>query len=200
MSNRDAIIGRVCRAKPSGEGLALPEQVPPAAGQDLLAVFARELEALQGELIRAATMGEAREQLARLVPPDGRPWFVAERPLAGELAEGLAVERADQARLAECQASVTQAEYVIADTATVGLRLDATQPRACHLLAEVHVVVAPLEGMLTTLAEALVDLERRGELPTAFVFVTGPSRTADIEKTLVIPAHGPKRLVVVLVG
>lgn len=200
MTNRDAIMGRVCRAKPSAEGLELPPPVPPAAVQDLPAIFARELGKLQGELIRAATVAEAREQLARLVPADGRPWFVAERPLAGELAEGLAVERVGRERLAECQASVTEAEYVIADTATVGLRLDGTQPRGCHLLAEVHVVVARAEGMLTTLAEALVDLERRGEMPTAFVFVTGPSRTADIEKTLVIPAHGPKRLVVALIG
>jgi L-lactate dehydrogenase complex protein LldG len=54
--------------------------------------------------------------------------------------------------------------------------------------------------MLPTLMDALVELEQRGKLPTPYVFVTGPSRTADIEKTVVIPAHGPKRLIVVLYG
>ena len=95
---------------------------------------------------------------------------------------------------------MVEAEYVIADTATVGLRLDAGQPRSCYLLPEVCIVIARREGMLLTLAEALGDLARRGELPTGFVFVTGPSRTADIEKTVVIPAHGPKRLIVALLG
>lgn len=195
-----SIIQRVCEAKPQPAGETLPEPVIGPILEDRVAVFARELETLQGELVRVAEVEQAAEELLRLVPPDGRPWFAAGREAVQALAGKLPVEYVGHERLGECQASLTEADAVIADTATVGLRLDGAQPRACHLLAEVHVVIARAGEMLQTLTEALIALERQGGLPTGYVFVTGPSRTADIEKTLVIPAHGPKRLIVVLVG
>jgi len=156
------------------------------------------LAKLGGELIVADEATQAAVRLRELLPDAEALWFVADKPLARQVAEHLPARRAPREQMADCLASVTEAEYVIADTATVGLRLDAAQPRSCYLLPEAHVVVARREGMLLTLGEALVDLEQRGDLPTGFVFVTGPSRTADIEKTVVIPAHGPKRLIVVL--
>ena len=197
MSARDRILQRIA-ACPVPDGPALPPPVPPEPVADRLAMFARELEKLGGELVLADTAVEAAARLRELVPEDEALWFIADRPLAAQVAEHLPARRAAHEQMADCLASLTEAEYVIADTATVGLRLDASQPRSCYLLPEAHVVVARREGMLLTLAEALADLERRGDLPTGFVFVTGPSRTADIEKTVVIPAHGPKRLIVIL--
>jgi L-lactate dehydrogenase complex protein LldG len=194
---RDRILERVSAACPAG-GPALPAQVPAHPEADLPAAFARALVALDGELVVADDAAQAAARLRDLLPDPEALWFVADKPLAQAVAEHLAPRRAAREQMADCLASLTEAEYVIADTATVGLRLDASQPRSCYLLPEAHVVVARREGMLLTLGEALVDLERRGNLPTGFVFVTGPSRTADIEKTVVIPAHGPKRLIVVL--
>ena len=198
MTAREAILGRVTAACPSPDAPARPPQVVPAPAADLLALFAHELGKLDGELIVADDAAQAAAQLAALVPGAEALWFVADKPLAQQVAAHLAPQRATRQQMADCLASLTEAEYVVADTATVGLRLDAAQPRSCYLLPEAHVVVARREGMLQTLGEALVDLERRGDVPTGFVFVTGPSRTADIEKTVVIPAHGPKRLIVVL--
>ena len=194
---RDQILQRVSAACPT-TGPALPPQVPAEPVADRLALFARELAALDGELIVADDAAQAAAQLAALLPDAEAMWFVADKPLTQQVADHLTPKRATRAQMADCLASLTEAEYVIADTATVGLRLDAAQPRSCYLLPEANVVVARREGMLLTLGEALVDLERRGGLPTGFVFITGPSRTADIEKTVVIPAHGPKRLIVVL--
>ncbi len=197
MSARDHILQRIAAAHVP-DGPALPPTVPVEPVGDRLAVFARELEKLGGELVLADDAAEAAARLRELVPEAEALWFVADRPLAAEVASHLDVRRAPQEQMADCLASVTEAQYVIADTATVGLRLDGGQPRSCYLLPEVCIVVARREGMLLTLAEALADLAQRSDLPTGFVFVTGPSRTADIEKTVVIPAHGPKRLVVAL--
>ena len=190
-------VRQALRQRETATGLPEPVPVEPAA--DLLALFAEELEKIEGELVRAADLPGAAAELLRLTTPEEQPWFVAERPLARALAEHLPVTWVGASDLAQCQAAVTEADWLIADTATVGLALDATQPRGCYLLPEAHVVVGRAEGMLLSLADALVDLEGRGKLPTGVVFITGPSRTADIEKTVVIPAHGPKRLIVVLV-
>jgi L-lactate dehydrogenase complex protein LldG len=199
MSSRERILQRIAAAHVP-DGPELPPPVPAEPVADRLAVFARELEKLAGALVLAADAASAAARLRELVPEAGALWFVADRPLATQVAGHLPMPRATHEQMADCLAAVVEAEYVIADTATVGLRLDAGQPRSCYLLPEVCIVIARREGMLLTLAEALGDLARRGELPTGFVFVTGPSRTADIEKTVVIPAHGPKRLIVALLG
>jgi len=198
-ASRDHMLQRIAAAAvPDGPARPLPVPAEPVA--DRLAVFARELDKLGGELVLADDAATAAARLRELVPEAHGLWFIADRPLVAPVAEELAPKRARREQMADCLASLVEADYVIADTATVGLRLDAGQPRSCYLLPEVCVVVARREGMLLTLAEALVDLERRRDLPTGFVFVTGPSRTADIEKTVVIPAHGPKRLIVVLLA
>jgi L-lactate dehydrogenase complex protein LldG len=125
---------------------------------------------------------------------------VADRELALGLGQYLPVEVAGMFQLSDCLVSIVEADVAIADTATVGLALDVRQPRGSHLLPEISVVIVRRENLKPTLMDALLELEKRGKLPTVTVFVTGPSRTADIEKTVVIPAHGPKRLVVVLYG
>jgi L-lactate dehydrogenase complex protein LldG len=199
-SDRERFLEIAVRAAQpgSGHGPVLPEPVPVAAAGDLVAQFTEALLEVSGEVIRARDAAEAARRLVAGVAPDGRPWYVAERELAAALGAHLAAERADIAHMADCQAAITEAEWAIADTGTVCLLLDARQPRSCYLLPEVHVAVCRLTALLPTLDEALLRLGGRGGLPTACVFVTGPSRTADIEKTIVIPAHGPKRLIAVL--
>ena len=70
------------------------------------------------------------------------------------------------------------------------------------MLPPVHVVVAAPEQIVATLADAFDALrERHGEaFPSMLSFITGPSRTGDIERILVLGAHGPKELFVILVG
>jgi L-lactate dehydrogenase complex protein LldG len=69
------------------------------------------------------------------------------------------------------------------------------------VLPPVHVVVATPEQIVGTLADAFDALrERHGiALPSMISFITGPSRTGDIERILVLGAHGPKELFVILV-
>jgi L-lactate dehydrogenase complex protein LldG len=95
---------------------------------------------------------------------------------------------------------VTDCFCAIAETGTVLLLGSRETPKATALLPENHVCVVSRARMVNTMEDAfaLVRAER-GELPRATWFVSGPSRTADIEQTLVIGAHGPYRVHVILV-
>lgn len=103
--------------------------------------------------------------------------------------------------LETCDAGITGCELLVAQTGSI-LVSSATGGRALSILPHVHVVVATIDQIVATLADALHHMRQRhdGRLPSMLSFITGPSRTGDIERILVLGAHGPKELVVVLVG
>ena len=74
-------------------------------------------------------------------------------------------------------------------------------PASASLLPETHIAVVPLARVVPHMEDAW-DLMRAelGQLPRAVNYISGPSRTADIEQTLVLGAHGPYRVHIVLVG
>lgn len=88
----------------------------------------------------------------------------------------------------------------IAETGTVLLLGGPATPKSTALLPETHICVVNRSRMVSTMEQAFAMVRReRGELPRATWFVSGPSRTADIELTIVIGAHGPYRVHVILV-
>jgi len=93
---------------------------------------------------------------------------------------------------------VSGVDYALADTGTLVLLARTGQARSISLLPPVHIAVVQAEQLLSRLDDLfpLVSLER--DLASAITFITGPSRTADIELTLVIGVHGPQELHVVL--
>jgi L-lactate dehydrogenase complex protein LldG len=93
-------------------------------------------------------------------------------------------------------AEVSQASYGLADTGSVVLEASPEEPRARHLLPEVHVSLLAEERILPGLAELFAKVG--DTLPSALAIVTGPSRSADIEQRLVIGVHGPREVHVVL--
>ena len=97
---------------------------------------------------------------------------------------------------AESRVGVSEMEWGLADTGTVVQ--DATDPalRLVSTLPEIHVALLPSSRILPGLADVVSRLDP-GRVPY-ISFITGPSRTADIERVLTIGAHGPVRLVVVV--
>jgi L-lactate dehydrogenase complex protein LldG len=93
-------------------------------------------------------------------------------------------------------AGVSEAAWGIAETGSVVLRSSAEEPRARSLLPEVHVSLLAESRILPDLTALFERLE--GDLPSALAIVTGPSRTADIEQTLIVGVHGPGEVHVVL--
>jgi len=96
---------------------------------------------------------------------------------------------------------ITGAYCAIAETGTLMLLSGASNPMKNSLLPETHVAVVTASRIVRCMEDGW-DLLRRehGPLPRQVAFVSGPSRTADIEMTLVIGIHGPYRVHVILVG
>jgi L-lactate dehydrogenase complex protein LldG len=93
-------------------------------------------------------------------------------------------------------AGVSEALYGLADTGSVVLAASPEEPRARSLLPFVHVSRLREDRILPGLPELFEAV--RGDLPSALAIVTGPSRSADIEQTLVVGVHGPGEVHVVL--
>lgn len=102
-----------------------------------------------------------------------------------------------QSELARILLSVSTARFGIAETGTVVHEVTAGTGRLLSILPPAHLVLLSERDLLMNQAElfASMDLERCG---SAVTLVTGPSRTADIEKTLVVGVHGARRLFVIL--
>ena len=104
---------------------------------------------------------------------------------------------ASREQLFAADLGVTAAQWAIAETGTLVLVGDEERHRLASLLPPVHIALLPHSRILANLGEALKTLRR--PLSPTVTFVTGPSRTADIELQLVIGVHGPRELHVVVV-
>jgi len=96
---------------------------------------------------------------------------------------------------ASAGAGITTADFAISETGTLVLSAGPRWPRATSLLPPLHIAVLPEDRIVGTLFDLMPRLEA---LPSALAFVTGPSRTADIELIPVRGAHGPVAVAVYL--
>ena len=216
MSSRDAILGRIRNAlahEPPRERPPVP-QVWPRQSPDtntMAGRFAQELAEVYGETFRLASMDDARKKLAEMAEASGWSSIGAvDRPLCRELLAGVAPERVAWAgppgtpqTMAELSLGVVEADHLLADTGSAMIACGTPQERLVCYLPPACVVIAGVDRLAENLPAIWDDVARRAADPALrgeFVFITGPSRTADIEKILILGAHGPKRLVVLLVG
>ena len=96
---------------------------------------------------------------------------------------------------------ITGCFCAIAETGTLVFVTGIETPTATFLLPETHVAIVRVDQVVATMEDAFTRIRNeRGELPRAVNFVSGPSRTGDIEQTIVLGAHGPRRMHIVLVG
>ncbi|HVF98055.1 MAG TPA: LUD domain-containing protein, partial [Flavisolibacter sp.] len=104
------------------------------------------------------------------------------------------------ADIASCEASVTTCESLVARTGSIVLS-SVNQGRIPSVYAPVHVCVAYTSQLVYDVTDGLEAIKEtyRDNLPSLITFATGPSRTADIEKTLVVGVHGPKEVYCFLV-
>ena len=106
----------------------------------------------------------------------------------------------DKNALEACDAGITECELLVAQTGSVCVTSDNSGGRVLSVLPPHHIVVARQSQLVTDLTEAYESLaaKYRANYPSMISFITGPSRTGDIERILVLGAHGPKRLTILL--
>lgn len=100
----------------------------------------------------------------------------------------------------EMEVAITPCEYLVARSGTIVISSAGDSGRRLHVYPPIHLVYASANQLVPFLLDAITGMENRYEnnMPSMISFVTGASRTADIEKTLVMGAHGPKELHVFL--
>jgi L-lactate dehydrogenase complex protein LldG len=104
--------------------------------------------------------------------------------------------------LEQCDAGLTECEALVAQTGSVLITSRSAGGRALSVLPPHHVVLATKEQLIPDLPAAFALLRRKyeGNYPSCMSFITGPSRTGDIERILVLGAHGPKKLTILLLA
>jgi L-lactate dehydrogenase complex protein LldG len=127
---------------------------------------------------------------------------VSDAPLVRALVERLKpgptlARDADAATLFGCDVGITSAQWAVAETGTLVLVSGAERHRLASLIPPAHIAVVPAACLRRTLPEVLDELVA-GEPSRAVTFITGPSRTSDIELTLAIGVHGPGELDVIV--
>ena len=103
---------------------------------------------------------------------------------------------ANKHEMALCDLGITEADYLLPETGTLVLRSSAEKPRAVSLLPRVHLAIVHPEMLRADMHQVFAEAKDSHYL----VFITGPSRTADIELTVTLGVHGPKNLYVWMMG
>lgn len=200
-SARNNILGRIKAALehptplpfPDSEGTSFLYQPPQ---QDLVVEFAEQFTQLGGKFAFCVSAAELVEQFNNLrLQNKWQNLYCAEEKLQNLLAVENWFED-----ITTCDASVTTCEFIVARTGSMVLSA-AANGRVPSVYAPVHVCVAYTSQLVYDPTEALEGMQQKygSNLPSSFSFATGPSRTADIEKTLVVGVHGPKEVYCFLV-
>ena len=229
MTERDNILVRIRKAlsvpaarpgshgAPGHNGSASKPQsdvraVLPAVGASLeanLALFAKNADELKADFFVVQNFAELHARLVKLRDAEGWKKIGAH---GGKLTEpacaalGLPVCRTDQPfavpDLECCDAGLTECDALVAQTGSVLLTSRSAGGRALSVLPPHHVVLARHSQLLAGLPDAFALLKQRygTDYPSMISFVTGPSRTGDIERILVLGAHGPKKLTIFCVA
>lgn len=154
-------------------------------------LFKENLESVGGHCVVTADVADT----LRKIIADLRAERVAVSDAPG-LAEFGIVPGA--AELFDFEVGITNAQAAIAETGTLILDSSRERNRLVSVVPPVHIAIVSASRICATLAEALVLLQSGAEVSPAITFITGPSRTADIELTLTIGVHGPKELYVII--
>ncbi len=216
LSEREKILARVREAlktpvpPPASPGtkMSTPRQWLPKVGDgfdEQLAGFAENAAGLKADFRLFDSAGEMRDALARLRDAEG--WKRAAGH-SGDLtnaicpALNLPFLRTDQAfsvhELEVCDVGISECDALVAQTGTVLVTNRSAGGRALSVLPPHHIVLARRGQLVPDLPAAFDLLKRKyaDNYPSMISFITGPSRTGDIERILVLGAHGPKKLTI----
>lgn len=188
---RQALINPAPLPFPQSEGT---NSVFQPATDDLEVIFAERFTGLQGKFAFCTDEKDMQLQLQQLI--DLKKWTkIYCREREWEKMFGTTNE------LSSCEASVTGCEFLIARTGTIVMSSASQSGRTASVYAPVHICIAFTSQLVYDIRDSLQLIRESfpGEIPSLISFATGPSRTADIEKTLVTGVHGPKEVYCFLV-
>ena len=163
------------------------------ATDDLEVIFAETFTGLQGQFAYCMDAADLQKQVTQLFAAKGWSNIYCIEEKFSSFSTGN--------NLATCDASITGCEYLVARTGSIVMSAAQESGRTASVYAPVHVCIAYTSQLVYDIKDALGFLKEKyaGKIPSLITFASGPSRTADIEKTLVTGVHGPKEVFLFLV-
>jgi L-lactate dehydrogenase complex protein LldG len=196
MTSRDAILAALRRAAPAVS--PLPEAPPAIVYPDPEKQFAEALSSVAGKFVRVPDLAALNAELARLEP------YAQARRIAS-LVEGAGKPNVDLAALKDphelegLDIAIVAGEFGVAENGAVWIAGSALGPHRAIFVVTQHLVLVVPAGQLVHNMHQAYDRIRL-ERPGYGLFVSGPSKTADIEQALVIGAHGARSCTVFVIG
>ena len=196
---RDTILKKIKQALKQPVPVPFPATQPlppyPALQQEPALEFAERFTNLQGRFSYCSSEEELVAQLSSLA--ETRKWkkiFCRETALQEMLhASGFPFNY--HPTLADCDAAITGCEYLVARTGSILLSSAGESGRTVSVYSPIHICIAYTHQVVEDIADGLEKaLLQNPTYPSLLTLATGPSRTADIEKTLVVGVHGPKEV------
>lgn len=169
--------------------------------QELEIQFAEEFSKLQGKFAFCPTISDLGNQVSALIAEKNWTRLFCNEPAIRQLLSGRIQENLYDTTLADCDASITTCENLVARTGSVVLTAASPSGRTASVYAPVHICIGFTPQLVYDIKDALQAVKEKyqDKIPSLISLATGPSRTADIEKTLVTGVHGPKEVYVFLV-
>jgi len=217
MSHREAILGRISKALGrDGNPVTLSEQSAdvsrrlqaehrhtlPAVGVDLVQSAIDNMESVLMSVVRLQTSEECVAAVQWYLESNGindqAAGVVTVSPGLASMQWPTCYQSGAATGLE--QVGVTACIAAVAETGSLVMASGSESPVALNFLPETHIVVVYESQIVRHVDDVFPELRNLGGMPRAINFVTGPSRTADIEQTLEIGAHGPRRMHVLLVA
>jgi len=205
-SSKEVILKKIRKALSESTPLPFPQSegthsLFQPSQKELEIQFAEEFGKLQGRFAFCLNFAELAIQLNGLLAE--KNWtniFCNETALKNSLTAAMVTGLSDTS-LEACDASITTCECLVARTGSIVLSAASQSGRTVSVYAPVHICIAYTRQLLYDIKDALQQIKEKygAEIPSLISFASGPSRTADIEKTLVTGVHGPKEVYVFLV-
>jgi L-lactate dehydrogenase complex protein LldG len=168
----------------------------------LLQDFIARAEALQSSTAQVADLNAVPAAVAQYLQAQNLPTEGVMWPSLNTLewfSSGLTLEA--RPPVSQDRLGITETFCGIAETGTLLLHSGIDHFSTTSLLPETHIAILRVDRIVERMEQAFVLMQSElGQLPRATNFISGPSRTADIEQTIVIGAHGPRRVHIILVG
>ena len=163
--------------------------------------FAENFTGLLGKFSYCSDSNELNEQLLQLFTAKKISLLYCLEPQLSEPLTALGFTGVNASSLADCNAGLTSCELLIARTGSIIMSSSQLSGRTVSVYAPIHICIAYTNQLVYDIKEGLQILLKKysNKLPSLITMASGPSRTADIEKTLVVGVHGPKEVFVFLV-
>ncbi len=172
-----------------------------APEQPLEVEFAQHFNSLLGRFIYCLNQAELAAQLNLLASTQKWSKIICHEPALKAMLQKNMFDNFCDSPLADCEAAITTCEALVARTGSIMMSTAQESGRTVSVYAPIHICIASSSQMVYDVKDALQLMKNKygNKFPSFITFATGPSRTADIEKTLVVGVHGPKEVYCFLV-